>query len=97
MAVDMKTHEEFISGVMHMLAAKPDAKVMLLVDTGSGLEVMQTETSYVWSFGVLAAAEKRIDEQFRASMESNLSQKMEEEANRRLCAALSAAGNERKN
>ena len=68
--VDIKARDEFISAAMQMLAMKPDANVMIIVDSGYGLETLQSTTSPIIVFGMLRAAEKLHDESYRARIDA---------------------------
>jgi hypothetical protein len=49
-------HKDFISAAMQILANRPGAQVLILIDSGRGLEMLQTNQSLVWGFGVLEVA-----------------------------------------
>lgn len=78
--VQFKTRDELLTAVVDMLARRPEANIMLLVESPVGLEFLQTQQSFIWSFGVLAAAEKMFDERYRASMEPDNNKKLEDAA-----------------
>jgi len=85
--VKSSSHLEVLSAAMQMLAHRPEANVMIIVDDDADLEVMQTHPSYVWSFGLLFAAEKMLDEQYRARVADAVRKKMEAQALRELAVA----------
>ena len=66
MADEEKTRAtDFISAAMKFLADRPQSNVMLIVESPGGLEVLDTVSSYIWKFGLLAATEKLLDERYR--------------------------------
>lgn len=56
--MQFKTRNELIPAIMQLFAENPEAHVMVIVDPDAGPEVLQTHPSRIWSFGLLAAAEK---------------------------------------
>lgn len=64
--MQVKTRDEFLSAVMQLLAESPETNVMVIVDSDAGPGVLQTHPSYIWSFGLLGAAEKMLDAEYQA-------------------------------
>lgn len=62
--------DDVISEATRLIAQHPEAHVMIIVDSDAGLEVLQTHSSRIWSFGLLAEAEKMLDAEYRAPKNS---------------------------
>lgn len=95
MSVEAKSKEEFLNAAVAMIAARPEAHILLIIDSDRGLEMLQTKESLIWSFGVLAASEKLLDERYRAAMDAEGSRRMEAHADREIDVAIN--GKERSN
>jgi hypothetical protein len=89
--VDFKTRDEFLSAIMSMLVQRPDARLMLIIDSNIGLEIMQTEKSFIWSFGAVAATEKLLDDNYRTMIDANTTRRMEEIADAQMMAGAESS------
>lgn len=87
--VEIKSKDDFLSAVVHILANRPDANIMLLIDGNGPLEAIQTQQSFIWTFGVLAAAEKMFDERYRALMDAEANRQIEAKTNAELADGMS--------
>jgi hypothetical protein len=63
--VQFESREQFLAAVMQLLAERPESRVMVLVDSDVGVERLQTEPSYIWSFGVLTTAVRSLDMEYQ--------------------------------
>lgn len=63
-----ESKEKFIEIVTRMLMDGKDGTVMVLVDTGNGLQTICNSTSFSTMFGILASAEKYFDHTYRQSL-----------------------------
>lgn len=84
MSVEIKSREDFLNAVVSVLASRPNANILLLIDDNDGMQAVQTQQSFIWTFGVLAAAEKMFDEKYRAIMDAVASRAIEEKMNAEL-------------
>jgi hypothetical protein len=62
--VQFKTRDELIPAIQQLLAERPEANLMIIVDGDAGMEVIQTHLSRIWSFGVLAATKRMLDAEY---------------------------------
>lgn len=86
--MQINTREEFISAAIQLLSRRPTANIMLIIDANEGLEVLDTQPSFIWKFGLLAAVEKMMDERYRAAMGAEEAQRKEKQANAEMEASL---------
>lgn len=88
--VEIKSREDFLNTVVTILASRPNANILLLIDDNSGMQAVQTQQSFIWTFGVLAAAEKMFDERYRAMMDAVVNKQIEEKMNAELESGMKA-------
>ena len=63
-------HQEFINGIARLLSARPQAGVMLLIASPSGLEVLSSSSDFVFQFGLLRAADETLTTRYREQSRS---------------------------
>jgi hypothetical protein len=88
--VQFKTRNELIPAIMQLFADNPEAHVMVIVDPDAGPEVIQTHPSRIWSFGLLAAAEKMLDGEYQALKDAASWKKLEAQAEKKSSGAPKA-------
>jgi hypothetical protein len=76
--VEIKTREDFLGALMDRLVALKEANVLVIIETPTGIETMQTVPSMVWTFGILKAALAITDERFRSTIDTEGTRQKEE-------------------
>lgn len=51
------TYQSFISAAMEFLVARPNANVLILVESSKGMETFRSVMSPIWNLGALHAAQ----------------------------------------
>jgi hypothetical protein len=84
----MENPQDFLSVAMEFLFRHPGTQVMIMVEApNGGFETLQTNTSFVWSFGMLRMAE----EVFRTRLAEVRNLEFEAEVRRREEKSINAA------
>ena len=68
--MDQGEKEKFLATAVDMLSRKKNCHVLMIVESEDGLEMLQSVPSFIWTFGILASAEKKTDETYRSLMGS---------------------------
>lgn len=51
------TYQSFVSAAMEFLASRPNANVLILVESSKGMETFRSVISPIWNLGALQAAQ----------------------------------------
>jgi len=71
--MDNETNSEFVEKIVRHLAERPHSQVMVIIDNGiAGLEILYSNPTWVWTFGILVAAGEFLKIKHAESITGNL-------------------------
>jgi hypothetical protein len=76
--VQIQSREDFLQALMDRLMVLKESNVLVIIETSTGLEMIQTVPSTVWTYGILKAADALNDEKFRATVFNENTKSQEE-------------------